>query len=169
MESVNIISSDPAWTLDGTTAIYGTYLETLITVRGVTSTGGLTFDGDKTVTVAAASLDTLNVSISGGYSLALGEDVATPTTLSVDWIINGTTASYQTGTRNAGYSLVNNQIIYTPSGDKVTLAELVGVDKDKAPVVENNKIKLAEANFADKEIAVINNDGRFAFEFAAEK
>ena len=168
LESVNIISSDPAWTLDGTTATYGTYLETLITVSGVTSASGLTFDGDKTVTVAAASLDTLNVSISGGYSLALGEDVATPTTLSVDWIINGTTASYQTGTRNAGYSLVNNQIIYTPSGDKVTLAELDGVDKDKAPVVENDKIKLAETNFADKEIAVVNNDGKFAFEFAAE-
>lgn len=66
-----------SWKISGTKATYGTSSKTLVTVSGVTSTDGLDIDG-KVVTVSKSSLGTKNVTISGGYTLALGNDVSEP-------------------------------------------------------------------------------------------
>ena len=72
LSNVNIeggkISDELSWTLNDTTAIYGTGTETLITVTGVKSLDGISLSGD-TVTVAASALNSTNVSISDGYKL----------------------------------------------------------------------------------------------------
>ena len=54
------------WTLDGTTAIYGTELETLATVKGIKSLDGLSLK-KKVITVSASALNKKSVTVSGGY------------------------------------------------------------------------------------------------------
>ena len=111
-------SSADTWTLDGTTATYGS-----LTVKGVTSLDGLSLSG-KTVTVSAASLGTNKVTISDGYTLALGSDVSNASTKK-SWTLKSSTATYKQ-TTTAGYSLDNNAITYSKKSSK-TLATVKGV------------------------------------------
>ena len=101
LSAVNIISGEmPTWTLDGTTATYGS-----LTVTGVTSLDGLKFSG-KTLTVSKSSLGTDDVKISDGYTLKLGSDV-TKTSTKKAWSLSKTTATYKQTTA-AGYTLADN-------------------------------------------------------------
>lgn len=102
------------WTHSGTTATYkndytsagyslsnkqivysvATGGETLITVKGVKSIGGV-FLKDSIVTVAASSLNKGTVTISNGYSLALGGDVTQSVTTKEGWMFSSSKALYK--------------------------------------------------------------------------
>ena len=135
------------WTLDGTDAIYTDtsiragyelvdnqirYVEDSggekVTVSGVTSEDGLNIDvGSKIVTVGAAALNESDVSISEGYTLALG-DVITPETTPADWNFNGNEAVYKTDSIRAGYERVaDNQIHYVGNSGGEALVTVSGV------------------------------------------
>ena len=106
-------SSADEWKLDGTTATYGS-----LTVKGVTFLDGLKLSG-KVITVSAASLGTEKISVSDGYTLKLGSDVSSASTKK-SWTLKNSTATYKQ-TTTAGYSLVDNEIIYSKKSSK-TLA-----------------------------------------------
>ena len=129
LSTVNISgieNTSPTWTLDGTTATYGTWKETLITISGVKSTSGLSVSGT-TVTVSNSALNNSNVTISDGYNLKLGSDVSSPTPTAAGWTLSGTTATYKTAYTSAGYNLVNNQIVYSSATGGNTLVTVSGV------------------------------------------
>lgn len=134
LSSVNIQGTEVSvskWTLNGTTAIYGTSSERLVTINGVKSTNGLSIDTtNKKVTVAASSLGTDNVTINNGYTLKLGNDVTQSTTTIAGWSFNGTTATYKAASISKGYKLDKNQISYSEEegGEKFTLSGIKNTD-----------------------------------------
>ena len=104
--------SDNQWRLVGTTATYGTADNTLITVSGVKSLSGISLN-NKVVTISAASLGTSKITISNGYTLALGKDATVPKTVEASY--NANTQTYTGAGKTAGYTLSNNAISYSAS------------------------------------------------------
>ena len=90
------------WTIDGTTATYGKENQILVEVNGVTSTNGISIDGN-VVTVSKAALGTDNVTISDGYTLKLADDVAIPASTE-KWSYDNSTATLKR-TTTEGYEL----------------------------------------------------------------
>ena len=155
LSAVNIDGSDktaPIWTLDGTTATYGTRSKTLVTVSGVKSLNGISVSGT-TVTVSASSLGMDDVKISNGYTLALGSDVDAPST-SRDWTLSGTTATYKQ-TTTAGYTLADNSITYTDA----TTENLITVNgiKSTAGLKLSGKVVTIPASALTKDDVKISN------------
>ena len=115
---------------------------TLVTIKGLkqglkVSNGaisGITLSGKK-VTLAASALGTKKVTISDGYTLALGSDVTKPTKTKA-WSINKTTATYKE-TTSAGYVCDNSTITYSKEASS-TLLTVKGVKSGLA--VSNGKI-----------------------------
>ena len=97
------------------------------TITGVKSADGLTLNGD-TITIGNAALNGTNVTIdNSNYKLALDGDVRTPSAVA-GWILDGNKASYITGDAStAGYTVVNNQIVFEPAREGTTVVELTGV------------------------------------------
>ena len=169
------------WNLDDTTAIYKASSTTagytladnkisytaasggksLVTVSGVGSTDGLAIDtANKIVTVQASALNEEDVTISDGYTLALGDDAPTPVTTNGSWSLDKTTAIYKASGKSAGYTLDDNQIIYNKASDGATLIELRGVAS--TPTVKGNTVQLSKDNFS-KDVSIISGDG-YSFE-----
>ena len=119
-----------SWRLKDTTATYGTLLETLITVNGVKSAEGLSING-KVVTVAAAALNNANVTVSDGYTLALGSDVINKTTTTNEWSYNNSVATYKQ----------NNSPYYSLASDGKSVSYIAATSKDLLTV---NGVKSAE-------------------------
>lgn len=97
--------SEDTWKLDGTTATYSNS----ITVTGVKSLDGISLN-NKVITISAAALKQGTVTVSNGYTLALGSDVSKPSTSAAHF--DGLT--YKSESTTEGYTLSNNQIVYTP-------------------------------------------------------
>ncbi len=135
----------------------------IFSISGVTSTDGISID-DNMVTVSKSALGTSNVSISGDYFLVLGDDVPAPEPVSEKWYINGTTATYRDISTLAGYTLEDNQIIYTAPTYGNTFIQLKGVSlpADGEGVIEGNSIMLTASNFA-KNVTVANNNNGYDF------
>ncbi|MBE8949651.1 MAG: hypothetical protein SR3Q1_03510 [Quinella sp. 3Q1] len=162
LETLNIVR--PAWTLDGTTATYGTQDKTLVTVDGVKSLSGISLSGT-TVTVKKASLGTSNVTISDGYTLKLGSDVTKPSTTKA-WKLSKTTATYNQTTTKAGYTLSSDgkSISYSKAKATETLATVNGVKSTKGLSVSGEKITLKNSAL-NKKVTV---SGGYEFDFAAD-
>ena len=103
--------------------------ETLVEVKGVTSTEGLSIDTEnKTVTVSEDSLSKdSEVTISEGYELKLADGITTETTENAGWVFEGDTASYVDGSIERGYVLEDNKIYYKTEGMENTLVTVTGV------------------------------------------
>ncbi|MBR4903421.1 MAG: hypothetical protein IKZ53_02025 [Selenomonadaceae bacterium] len=104
-----------------------------VTVDGVISTEGLSLDG-KVVTVSLKSLKSSEseisfVTISEGYTLALGEGVLPPANNNEVWTQRDNSAVYTSSSRVGGYTLENNQIIYYPDRDTEETVTINGVSK----------------------------------------
>ena len=131
LSAVNIVGTEsaqtfePQWTLSDTTAAYGTPKETFVTVNGVKSPDGVALH-KKVVTLYKSALGKENVTVSNGYTLALGNDVEQSKSTAA-WKVSGTNATLQSTTSEA-YTLKNNKIVYTPQNVE-TLAELSGLAK----------------------------------------
>ena len=139
-----------AWTLDDPTAIYGTGIETLITVNGVKSLDGISLSGTK-VTLSEAALGTDKVTVSDGYTLALGTDV-TKSSKTKAWSLSKTTATYKQ-TTTAGYTLADNAITYSPKSIE-TLATVKGVKAVDGLKVSGKTITVSEASLNKKNVTV---------------
>ena len=121
-----------SWKISGTTATYGTNSKTLVTVSGINknaTVSNFSLDG-KTVTLSANALGTSKVTISNGYTLALADDVATPSATSAAWKVSGTTATLSSGT-SAGYTLSTDKksVTYSVAKSSSTLTTIKGVNK----------------------------------------
>ncbi|MBO4779247.1 MAG: hypothetical protein J5497_01270, partial [Selenomonadaceae bacterium] len=129
LKSVNIEGTEvstPVWNLNDTTATYGTWKNILITLTGVKSLNGISLK-DNVVTVSNAALNQGTVTISNGYTLALGDDVTKSATITAGWNLSGSSATYNNTKTIAGYSLANNQISYVNSSGGDTLVTVSGV------------------------------------------
>ena len=83
---------------------------------------------NKIVTVKNHGLDAnKTVTITNGYTLALGEDVETPITTPEGWQILEGTAEYKTENVTAGYTVKDNKIAYTPEQIANTVVAVTGL------------------------------------------
>ena len=138
-----------SWTLNGTTATYGNK----ITVKGVTSTDGLSIKGN-VVVISKESLGTGKVSITGdGYTLALADDVPTTST-SEAWSLSKTTASYKQTTK-AGYTLADNAKSITYSKKSVTtLVKVKGVESLDGLKLSGTTVTVSEASLGTNDVTI---------------
>ena len=139
-------SSSSSWKLDSTTATYGTAIK----ITGVKSLDGISLSG-KVVTIAASALNKAKVTISNGYTLALADDVAKPSTKKA-WSLSGTTASYNQ-TTTAGYKLANNVITYTKKATK-TLATVTGVKSASGLSVSGKVVTVSNAALNQSKVTI---------------
>ena len=157
------VTTNAHFTLDGTIAKYKSTSNTagytladnkitytaavdeteLFTITGVKSTDGLSVNGT-TVTVSESSLNQSDVTISEGYTLALAEGIAAPATTLAHFTLEGTTATYKSTSNTAGYTLVDNKIIYTAANAEIDLFTLTDI----------NSIEGININAEDKTVTV---------------
>ncbi|MBQ6005187.1 MAG: hypothetical protein IJL14_02945 [Selenomonadaceae bacterium] len=163
-------STSIAWKLNGTTATYNqtttagyTLTEdasainystesvtTLATVKGVKSTSGLKVSGN-VITVAKASVNAKNITVTGDYTLALADNVTRPSTTN-SWSLNNSTATLKQ-TTTAGYTLEDNVIIYSKKST-ANVATVTGVKSTSGLKVSGNVITVSKASVNAKNITV---------------
>jgi hypothetical protein len=163
VKGTNAPAETNSWKLNGTTATYGTSSKTLVTVKGVNSTAGLSIEG-KVVTVAQAALNNSNVTVSNGYTLALADDVIKKATTSTDWSYKDSVATYAQ-TTSAYYTLAGNKksITYKKATSK-NLVKIKGV-KSAEGITINGKV-ITVPNKIIKKNVTVNGKG-YEFKFAA--
>ena len=155
-----------SWTINGTTAKYGSTDKTLVTVKGVKSLDGLSLN-DNVITVNAASLNKAKVSVSGdGYTLKLAEDVPKTTTQKAAWSLSGSTAIYKSSYQTAGYTLASNaqSITYSKATAAKNLATVQGAKSAKGLAVSGNTITLKNSALKNK----VTISGGYEFNFAKD-
>ncbi len=173
-DDVTAPSTKKAWSLSGTTATYKqttnagytlddnavTYTKksakNLATVKGVKSTKGLSIS-DKVITVSKASLGTSKVTISGtGYTLKLGSDVVAPATKKAAWSLSGSTATYKSSYKTAGYKLASNgkSIAYSKATKPTTLATVKGVKSTKGLSVSGKVVTVSKASLGTSKVSI---------------
>ena len=131
----------------------------LFSLTNVKNTDSINVDtAKKTVTLNAGNLTGKNVSITGDYSLKLGNDVPTSTTKTAGSFTKfaSGTATFKTSSFSDFYSLKNNQVTYTaPSGGKTisikNLKSSATLDKVKAGITiseqKNGSYKITFKSF----------------------
>ncbi|MBR4904396.1 MAG: hypothetical protein IKZ53_06970, partial [Selenomonadaceae bacterium] len=139
--------------------------ETLVTVKGVESTDGLSIK-DKVVTVAKSSLGTDKVTVSSGYTLKLADDVPKTETKKAAWTLDGTTATYKSSYKTEGYSLAKNSksISHTEPTEAKNLATIKGAASTKGLSVSDKKITLKKSALNSK----VTISGSYEFNFASD-
>ncbi|MBR4152623.1 MAG: calcium-binding protein [Selenomonadaceae bacterium] len=143
----------PSWKLNGTMATYGTKSNTLITITGVRSANGIVVNNNKTVTIPLSSLSNLTVSIIGdGYKLALAGDVPASKTMAAHW--DGMT--YKSASITGGYSIVNNQIVYTPETAETDLFTISGVTNTDGIIINDTTVTVPLSALGIGEVTVSN-------------
>ena len=176
-DDVTKSTTTPAgWSLDGNTATYKnssttagytlannriTYTaasggETLATVTGVKSTNGLSLRGT-TITVSNAALNQDTVTVSNGYTLALGRNVTAPKTTAAGWSLSGNTATYKNSSTTEGYTLANNEITYTTAGGGERI-DVAGVKSLSGLSFSGDTITVSAASLDKKDVTVSNNN-----------
>ena len=164
-------ADEPFWSINGTTATYGTESKTLATLTGLAK-GLKAIDGeivgisvnDDIISLAQNVLGTKKVTLkSSDYSLALGEDVQEVEPYDSTWTRKSKTATL-TQKNSAGYVLADDEksISYVKE-TTTTLGTVKGVKHD-----------LSEENFFDEKIFLTSDDvntkvtvsGAVEFEFA---
>ena len=131
--------------------------ETLFTLTNVATTEGITVDtANKKVTLTEANLNKANVTVDGGYTLALDKDYASKQTKAAGF--DG--SSYKTATISDGYTASGNTINYVAASGGETLFTLTNVATTEGITVDtaNKKVTLTEANLNGKTITV---DGEY--------
>ena len=164
LSAVNIVGEETpietnSWTLDGTTAKYGTSSNTLVTVSNVKSLDGLSLSG-KVVTIDNSSVNKKKITISGdGYTLKLADGLA-PTTKKAVWSIKDTTATYKSSYKTAGYTLAKDSksISYSKATTATILATVKGVKSIDGLSVKNKVVTVAASSLNKKKVT-ITGDG----------
>ncbi|MBR4642454.1 MAG: hypothetical protein IKO74_06985, partial [Selenomonadaceae bacterium] len=147
----DIVDEKPAWTLNDTTAQYGTADNTLVTVDGVKSLNGISLN-KKVVTIKKAALGTDKVTVSDGYTLKLGSDVTKPSAQKSKWKLSGSTATYNQ-TTSAGYILTDNAITYNKQSTKA-LVTVKGVKSISGLSVSGDTVTVKKASLGTSNVTV---------------
>ena len=147
----DIVDEKPAWTLNDTTAQYGTADNTLVTVDGVKSLNGISLN-KKVVTIKKAALGTDKVTVSDGYTLKLGSDVTKPSASKAAWKLSGSTATYNQKT-SAGYILDDNAITYNKQSTKA-LVTVKGVKSISGLSVSGDTVTVKKASLGTSNVTV---------------
>ena len=154
------------WTINGSTATYGTTSNTLIAIDGVANgaTAANFYVKGNTVTIGKAAVKTDGTPVkllTDGYTLKLGKGMTAPVT--------STKATLKTGKYTfsdvtaSGYNLADNSITYV-AGSTTNKLELKGIaTKPSAP--KNDIVTLKLANFSDN-LSVVSNSGGYKFSIA---
>ena len=177
ISGVDLSTTSKGWTLNDNLATYSTKISAgaalssdsksitytgasseSMTVSGVGSTDGLDIDtSEKIVTVDDSALNKQDVTISDGYSLALG-DVTAPTTTAAAWSISKTTATYKSSGTTAGYTLADNKISYTAANSGSTLVTVSGVGStDGLDIDTSKKVVTVDDSALNKQDVTISN------------
>ncbi len=134
LEKVNIkgkkaVAEKKSWTLDGTTAKYGTSSKTLASIEGAASTGGLSVSGDS-ITLKKSALKN-KVTIGGGYEFDFASGYSSATisgSASADKITTrGNNLSINGGNGNDTFKILGNNSSVR-GGDGADLF-ILGADK----------------------------------------
>ena len=181
------LTKKAAWTIKDTTATYkssyktegyslakdnksisytkATEAKTLATIKGVKSTNGLSIK-DKVVTVAKSSLNKSKVTISGDeYTLKLADDVTKTETKKAAWTLKDTTATYNSSSTTAGYTLASNSksITYSKAKTASTLAKITGIKSNVNPTVKNEIITLSKDSLSGSKVTISGSSYEFNF------
>ena len=91
--------------------------------------GDITYtSADAAITIGANALGTLDVSVAGSYTLALGSDVSAPAATSVKgFAFSDSVVTYTGAGQTAGYTLADNKITYSSAKDGDVLFTITGV------------------------------------------
>lgn len=121
-------STTEGYKLVGNEIIYtAATLETdLFSITGVKSTEGISVNGN-VVTISSSSLNNTNVTISDGYMLSLASDVIVSKVVSAHFVLSDTVAIYKSSSSTAGYTVVDNKVIYVAAGEEIDLFMVTGV------------------------------------------
>ena len=154
-----------SWKLNGKTATYGTQKKTLVTVKGVKSIDGISLK-KKVVTVSDSSLNKKKVTVSDGYTLKLNKDVTKSTNQKAAWSLSGTTATYKSAYKTAGYALASDKksITYSKATAASALATVKGAKSVKGLSVSGKKITLKNSALSKK----VTIGGGYEFDFAKD-
>ena len=141
--------------------------ETVVTVDGVISAEGLKLK-DNVVTVSAASLsEDSTVTVSEGYTLALGIDVPKPSTRQEKaWILNDTTATYKSSSITTKYMIKNNKIVYSSESEDTDIVTVSGVvSADGLDINVDKKVVTVKAeSLGQDKVVTVNNDYTLALD-----
>lgn len=169
---------NPGWNLeeaaDGTiTATYGSDVETLITIKGLSESAtkeDLSLDGT-VVTVKNNALDTSNtVTIEGKsgktpYTLALGSDVTVSEETTQGWEFKRKAgiAIYHAGSTTNGYKLDEGKIVYD-SGESNVTATITGMSttmtEDDFHYDAGDKVITIDANaLGQGDVSIVSDNG----------
>ncbi|MBR5435319.1 MAG: hypothetical protein IK120_00460, partial [Muribaculaceae bacterium] len=145
-------STSEGYSVAGNKIIYtpATAETNLFTIYGVKNTEGITINGT-TVTVPKSALGTSNVTISNGYTLALASDVSASKT-TAHW--SGTT--YKSASATGGYSIVNNQIVYTPTTAETDLFTINGVTTTDGITINGTTVTVPKSALGIGEVTINN-------------
>ncbi|MBR0288553.1 MAG: calcium-binding protein, partial [Selenomonadaceae bacterium] len=100
------------------------------------------------------------------YALKLGRDMTAPTTTPAGWILNGTTATYKSSYKTAGYTLASDSksITYSKATTASTLATIKGVTSTDGLTISGKTIKPVATSLSNK--VTVSGSG-YAYDFAA--
>lgn len=147
------IPRDPTWNLNGTTATYGTVAETLIKVNGVLDLEGISLK-DNVVTVSQAALGTSTVTISDGYTLALGRDVTESKKTPAGWTFDNSKALYKNIYISEGYVVENNQIKHINESGGETLITVKGVTNADGLSLSGTTVTVSESSLGTVKVTI---------------
>ena len=124
----------------------------LFTLTGVSSTDGITIDGN-TVILSAANLDGSAVSIEGeGYTLALADGISVPEATAAHF--DGLT--YKSASSTAGYALSEDgkSIAYTAELAATDLFTLSGINSTNDITIEGSTVTLAASSLNGESVSI---------------
>jgi len=166
------------WTVDNGVAKYGADSTVLVAIDGLknpTATdgaiSGLTVDETaKTVTVASDLLGEEDVTVTGSsdYTLKLGDGVTAPQTTAAAWTLDATTATYNSASNTAGYTLSEDSqtIEYTAAVNASALVSVSGIgDTSKLTINTETKVVTVAADALASGITTVSvTSGDYALE-----
>ena len=132
-----------------------------VKISGITSRDGITVE-DKIITIPASILNKKPVTVNNqDYTLKLGTDVPAPIAAKAGWTLDNNTAIYKTASTTEGYSVKDNQIVYSEASGE-TLVTVTGV-KDVLGLALNDKVVTVYDSALDGSEVKISDDYELAF------
>lgn len=146
-------------------------MQTLAEITGLKNSAtakNISLKGD-VITLSKSALGTGTIKLTGDYELALADGVPTPETKSAGWTVSGTTASYKTSSKTAGYTLSDDKksVSYSKAvkgKTEVTLQGLksglkVSSGKIKGITLNDDSVTLASTVLGKETVSVKGSAG----------
>ena len=145
---------------DNTIVHSGESGKTTFDINGIVSTDAVTVSG-LSVVVGAAALSKADVTLTSeySYSLALGNDVVKPGTVSAAWtLVSGDSATYTSAYTTEGYTLAtNNAISYAKASESSTF-DITGIVSTDAVTVSGLSVVVGASALNKTNVTLTSND-----------